>query len=278
MKEDTPDMPDIPPDRGDDLRHLEHMKDADLVLFMAGNQFMVMDELLAAFRQEHEGIERIFCETLPPGLELRQILAGGARFRRQILRGDPDVYTSVTAGAMERLARAGLASEHRVYLHNRIVLMVPEGNPTGIAGVGDLARDDVRISQPGELEDISGHIANMYRATGGEDLVRRILTEKRNDGTTVLTQVHHRETPRRLIDDEADVGPVWATEVVYAQREGLRIEAVEPGEGIDQRDRVNYFVTKLEKAPNPANAETFFDFILSPGAQEIYRRYGFLPR
>jgi ABC-type molybdate transport system substrate-binding protein len=278
MKDDPVDMPAIPPDRGEDLLCLEHMEDADLVLFMAGNQFMVMDELLAAFRREHKVIERIYCETLPPGLELRQILAGGGRYRGRILRGDPDIYTAVTADAMERLARAGLADGHTVYLHNRIVLMVPENNPAGIDGVGDLARDDVRISQPGELEDISGHITNMYRAAGGERLVKRILTEKRKNGTTVLTQVHHRETPRRLIDGEADAGPVWATEVVHAQREGLRVAAVEPGEGIDQRDCVNYFVTKLKKAPNPANAETFFDFILSQGAQEIYRRYGFLPR
>ena len=97
MKEVPVDVPDIPPDRGDDLLYLENIEDADLVLFMAGNQFMVMDELLAAFRQEHEGTERIFCETLPPGLELRQILAGGGRFRGRILRGDPDVYTAVTA-------------------------------------------------------------------------------------------------------------------------------------------------------------------------------------
>jgi hypothetical protein len=78
-------MPDIPPDRGDDLLYLEYIEDADLVLFMAGNQFMVMDELLDVFRQEHKGIEKIFCETLPPGLELRQILAGGGRFRGRFL-------------------------------------------------------------------------------------------------------------------------------------------------------------------------------------------------
>ncbi len=39
--------------------------DADLVLFMAGNQFMVMDELLEEFRSLHPHIKRVFFETLP---------------------------------------------------------------------------------------------------------------------------------------------------------------------------------------------------------------------
>ncbi len=52
---------------------------------------------------------------------------------------------------------------------------------------------------------------------------------------------------------------------------------VEPGEGLDQRDRVNYFITRLTNAPNPVNADKFLNFIKSPQAQEIYRQYGFVP-
>ena len=99
-------QPEIPRNRIDDLHNLEQVEDADLLLFMAGNQFMVMGELVAAFREEHPVVERIFYETLPPGLELQQILAGGARFRDRIIRGDADIYTSVTEEAMLELVRA----------------------------------------------------------------------------------------------------------------------------------------------------------------------------
>lgn len=37
-----------------------------LVIFMGGNQFMVLDELLAAFRNKHPQYQRILVETLPP--------------------------------------------------------------------------------------------------------------------------------------------------------------------------------------------------------------------
>jgi ABC-type molybdate transport system substrate-binding protein len=270
-------QPEIPRNRIDDLHNLEQVEDADLLLFMAGNQFMVMEELVAAFREEHPEVERIFYETLPPGLELQQILAGGARFRDRIIRGDADIYTSVTEEAMLELVRAEFAREYRVYLHNRIVLMVPRGNPARIRSVQDLGRAKVRISQPGHLEDISRHAAAMYRDAGGEALAQRILEEKREEGTTILTVVHHRETPLRLSKGTVDVGPVWATEVVHAREQGYEVKAVEPGPELDQRERVNYYATKLAGSPNLRNAGLFFRFLFSERAREVYRSYGFLP-
>jgi ABC-type molybdate transport system substrate-binding protein len=269
--------PEIPSNRGDDLHNIEIMDEAQLILFMAGNQFMVMEELLDAFRQRHPEVEKIFYETLPPGLELRQILMGGALFQGRTITGRPDIYTSVTEEAMEDLLRGRLISEYHAYLHNRIVLMVPEGNPGGITSVQDLGGDSVRISQPGAMEDITRYIVDMYEYAGGKDLMRRIMEEKRAEGTTILTIVHHRETPLRIRKGTVDVGPVWSTEVVHADREGLRIEVVEPGENLDQRDRVNYFITKLINAPNYENAKKFQSFILSEEAQKIYEHFGFVP-
>ena len=116
----------------------------------------------------------------------------------------------------------------------------------------------------------------MYRLAEGEELVKRIMEEKRAEGTAIYTIVHHRETPLRIRKRTVDVGPVWATEVVNAKREGFNVDAVEPGKEIDQRDRVNYYITKLKNAPNPLNAERFLNFIKSEKAQKIYSN-GFTP-
>ncbi len=269
--------PEIPSDRADDLHNLEILNKAQLVLFMAGNQFMVMDDLIRLFQERHPEVEYIFYETLPPGLELKQILAGGAFFKGEAITGSPDIYTSVTEHAMEKLKSRGCVNDYFIYLHNRLVLMVPEGNPSGIKTVNDLGRGGVRISQPGEMEDITHYIVDMYAKAGGDALVKRIMDEKKAEGTTVLTAVHHRETPSRIEKGAVDVGPVWATEVMNARKNGLKVEAVEPGENLDQRDRVNYFVAKLKNAPNPGNADKFLKFIKSAEAQETYRKYGFVP-
>jgi len=270
-------LPEIPLSRRDDLHNLEYAENADLVLFMAGNQFMVMDELLRQFQQKHPAIKRIFYETLPPGFELKQILAGGAQFGDREITVTPDIYSAVTEEAMKTLAGKGFIEDYCVYLHNRLVLMVPEGNPKGIRTVNDLARDDVRISQPGEMEDIINYITAMYKASGGNALVKRIMQEKREEGTTILTIVHHRETPLRIKKGTVDVGPVWATEVLNARQDGLSVDAIEPGEGLDQHDKVNYFMAKMKHAPNRDHAEMFRSFIKTPEAQNIYRKFGFVP-
>ncbi len=273
-------FPIIPSDREDDLHNLEYTDSADLVLFVAGNQFMVMDELLEAFQKEAPEVKKIFFETLPPGLELKQLLAGGAIFRDKIIDAVPDVYASVSAKAMERLETVGLITkgDYFLYLHNRIVLMVPEGNPAQIRSVSDLGRDEVRISQPNpEYEDIAYYIMDMYRDSGGDQLVHRVMKDKRAKGTTLLTVVHHRETPLRIEKKAVDVGPVWATEIIHAKQCNRAVEMVDPGKELDQRDKINYYICKLKNAPHPANAERFLDFIKSPRAQRIYEKYGFVP-
>ncbi len=276
----TVNLPVIPSDRGDDLHNLEFAESADLVLFVAGNQFMVMKELLQAFQEKHPEVKKIFYETLPPGLELKQILAGGALFGDKVIKVLPDVYGSVTETAMDRLKKAGMVAEQApsLYLHNRIVLMVPHGNPGRIASVADLGRGDIRISQPNpEFEDIAHYIIAMYHQAGGQSLVNRIMEEKRAEGTTILTIVHHRETPLRIKMGTVDVGPVWATEIIHARKTGLAVDVVDPGEDFDQRNEIRYFITPLKNASHLENAEKFLDFIHSTQGQGIYAAHGFVP-
>jgi molybdate transport system substrate-binding protein len=280
VEKTDPTYPVIPPDRGDDLYNLEVADSADLVLFVAGNQFMVMDELVETFRSQYPEVNKIFYETLPPGLELKQILAGGALFKDKLIDVRPDVYASVSEAAMQRLVEKDLISsgDYFLYLHNRIVLMVPKGNPAKIRSVLDLGGSEVRISQPNpKYEDIAFHIMDMYRDAGGEALVRRIMEEKRTEGTTILTTVHHRETPLRIENGEVDVGPVWSTEIKFAQQEKMAVDVVEPGEDLDQREKINYYICSLKGSANPENGAKFLQFIKSSEAQDIYQKYGFIP-
>jgi ABC-type molybdate transport system substrate-binding protein len=273
------DLPVIPADRIDDLQGLEIAEKADLVLFMAGNQFMAMKEIIAEFKAQYPEVKNIFYETLPPGLELKQILAKGALFQKKPLNIYPDIYSSVNQAAMQLLEKAGHMGQngYHLYLHNRLTLMVPRGNPAKITSVVDLARGDVRISQPDpQNEDIAYHIMDMYRQAGGDELLDRIMEKKRAEGTTIFTIVHHRETPLRIAKKTVDVGPVWATEAVHAQSSDLAFEVVEPGADLDQRERIDYYICRLRHAPHPQSAQNFLDFILSERGQRIYKKFGFL--
>ncbi|HXF18056.1 MAG TPA: ABC transporter substrate-binding protein, partial [Burkholderiales bacterium] len=52
------------------------INDPQLVIFFAGNQYMVVHDLLQAFQAVHPEVERIFVETLPPGVLVEQIEQG----------------------------------------------------------------------------------------------------------------------------------------------------------------------------------------------------------
>ena len=273
-------MPVIPAERADDLCNLHLAENCDLALFMAGNQFMVMPDLIAAFQDRHPQIRNIFYETLPPRLELNQILSGGAMFQGRLLDVYPDVYASVNLESMKTLETSGhiRSGDYHIYLHNRLTLITPRGNPAGIHGIADLGREEVRISQPDPMgEDIAHHIMDMYRDAGGDDLVKQIMEVKRSQATTIMTVVHHRETPLRIAKGTVDVGPVWATEALHARSAGLDMEIIEPGAHLDQRDKINYYIGKTANALHETNASCFIDFIFSETAQEIYRKFGFVP-
>ncbi|MDM8517382.1 substrate-binding domain-containing protein [Desulfobacterales bacterium HSG16] len=272
-------FPVIPSNRIDDLCNLDIAGSADLVLFMAGNQFMAMKEIVSEFKKECPEVKKIFYETLPPGMELKQILAKGAIFKGTFLDFYPDIYTAVSEKSMNTLEDTGhiYRGDFKLYLHNRLILLVPEGNPANIRTVEDLGRDDVRISQPDPVnEDIAFYIRDMYRQAGGNDLVTRIMEEKRAEGTAIFTLVHHRETPLRLFKKTVDVGPVWATEAFSAKASGMNFEVIEPGENLDQRNKINYYACRLENAPNPENGQKFFDFLFSDTCCAIYKKYGFV--
>ncbi len=277
---DNGEYPVIPLERGDDLQGMEAADRAGLILFMAGNQFMALPDLVEAFLFENPGADPVAYETLPPGLELAQILAGGARFGERLLTGLPDVYTAVSEEAMQTLIRKGLARDGDpfVYLRNRLGIMVAEGNPKAVRGVRDLGREDVRVSQPDPAgEHIALFIEDMYRLAGGEDLVRAVLRDKVDAGTTLWTTVHHRQTPRRILEGGADAGPVWWTEIQRAGSLGLGLEGIDPGPGLDRREVIAYYATGLIGGPNPENASRFLQFLRSDAAREVFSRHGFLP-
>jgi len=58
-------LPAIPPEREKDLHGLEAEGSADLRIFMAGNQFFLMPELLQAFQAKHPEVKAISYVTLP---------------------------------------------------------------------------------------------------------------------------------------------------------------------------------------------------------------------
>jgi len=72
--------------------------------------------------------------------------AGSSALATQIGNGAPaDVFASADETTLQRLVDAGLLERPVVFATNALAIAVAEGNPEGITGLGDLARDDLVV-------------------------------------------------------------------------------------------------------------------------------------
>ncbi len=253
---------------------------ADLVLYLAGNQFMVMEELIQDFQKQHPEVATVFCETIPPGQIFKgQILQQGEIAGQKIAQ-NPDIFASVNKNHLVQLKGKGLMQDHMIYTHNKLELMVAAGNPKNIKGVEDLGRDDLVQSHPNPLTE------GIFKFYGSEMLKDAGLYDKVTadqkckscwavPGKTWFTSRHHRETPDRIESGEADVGIVWTTEVVHAKAEGRRIDGVGIPAPLNKESKVGYAIGKLKTGRNQENADKYLAYLATDRAQDIYAKYGF---
>jgi ABC-type molybdate transport system substrate-binding protein len=248
---------------------------ADLVVFAGGNQWFAMPELFAAFQRAHPEVRRIFYETLPPGILAQQLDGGALTVGELTLSVRADAFM---AGGHEMDAQraAGTVDEPVTYASNELAILVPAGNPKHVTSLADLGRADVRVAMPNpQTEGVARQIVSAYRKAGGDALVQRIMETKRAAGTTILTSIHHRQTPAWLLQGKADAGPVWLSEALYQERihsglEAVRIPAAENVSGA-------YLAAVVRTAAHVAAAKAFVAFLASQQAQDVYRSYGFAP-
>jgi ABC-type molybdate transport system substrate-binding protein len=254
---------------------------AELVMYLAGNQFMVMEDLIKDFQSKNPDIKTVYVETIPPGQIFKKQLLKQGEIDGQKTAMNPDLFASVNINHLRKLKGKGLMDEHMIYIHNKLELMVAKGNPMAIKGPEDLGRDDIVQSHPNPLTE------GIFKFYGSEMLKDLGLYEKVTggkqckscwavEGRTWFTSRHHRETPYRLENGQADVGIVWTTEVAYAKRQGRPIDGVEIPAPYNKQDKVGYAIGPMLNGRNPSNAKRFLQYLATPDAQGIYAGYGFL--
>ena len=201
--------------------------DAKLVIFIGGNQFFVLPQLITVFKRHHPKLRgHIFYETLPPGVLQKQIAADNAitlgNFTIQI---KPDVYEAGTR-VLHEMEQHGQLNGIVEYATNDLEIMVAAGNPKGIRSLTDLGRPDIRLSMPNpQSEGLAKQIATSLRKEGGEELYQSVYEHKVKDGETVLTEIHHRQTPMRIMNAQADAGSPGVQKCVSSRASGTRFRA-----------------------------------------------------
>jgi len=186
---------------------------------------------------------------------------------QQIIAGAPaDVFLSANRQWATAIETEGLVTANVDLLANRMVLIVPKGNPAGIKVPEDL---------------ISARVGRV--AIAGKNVPAGIYAEQALQN---LKLFDHLENSKRLVRGsnvrvtlayvehaEADVGIVYATDALIAQ------DSVEVASQLDPLlyERIVYPAVMLQRASDQSGARRFFKFLRSSEARAIFERHGFTP-
>ena len=222
-------------------------------------------EAVALFEEQHPGVtvkaspENIVTMT-------KKVLDGKAQ---------PDVFLSMGDLEMDKLEEAGLlVADTRVeYAENALAITVPADNPAGVRSLADLAKPEVKmiaIPKP-EQNAVGKHAKEALENAGLWERVadKVILPQFAADGKDVVAQ-----------------GKVEASIGYYPCVVEVKVPGEQPMESENMPKMVALVPADLYQpfgceaavivgARNPAGGRALIQFLQSPEAQEVYRKWKF---
>ena len=216
---------------------------------VAGPQQVVVSAA-ASLTEAFDELERTY-EDDNPDVDIVLNLGGSQILAGQIVDGAPaDLFASANPQSVRLVADAGLGQGDPIVLAtNRLVIVVPAGNPQGVASLGDLVELDVVL---GAEEVPVGAYAQEALDAAGVTL------------QPVSLEPDTRAVVSRVVQGDADAAIAYATDVVALDAvEGIELPA-------DVQPELTYQVLLLTDG-----AGGFLEFLASTEAQQILRRFGF---
>ena len=198
-------------------------------------------------------------EQLAP--DARFNFAGSDELATQLREGaQADVYAAASPRYPGELHEEGIVDEPIVFATNRLVMVVPAGNPSGIRELDDLAAADVRLVIGGEGVPIGDYTRELLARAGRPDVLERVVSEE-EDVKGVLAKV---------AVGEADAGFVYTTDVRAA---GGDVEGIELPSELQRP--IEYPAAVVREAERGEEAQRFVELLRSPRGRAALRAAGF---
>lgn len=220
--------------------------DSTITVFAAASLTDAFEEIADAF------------EDGEPGVSVRLNLAGSSSLREQVLQGAPaDVVATANPSVMDELVDAGAVDRAEQFAANSLQIVVPRGNPAGVADLDDFADADLLIGLCA-AEVPCGEFARRVLALAG---VEPALDTNEPDVRALLTKVEA---------GELDAAIVYTTDVLAA---GDGVEGIEIPEM--QNAVATYPIAVVSETGDRSMADSFVAFVLGDVGQRILREHGF---
>lgn len=193
--------------------------------------------------------------------DARFSFAGSDELAVQLREGAPaDVYAAASPALPRELAAEGVVEEPVVFATNRLVLLVPRGNPAGIRSVADLAGEGVRLVVGTPGVPVGDYTRRALAELGRLDVLERVVSEE-SDVAGIVGKVAL---------GEADAGFAYASDAAPA---GEDVEVVELPEAA--QPEVEYAIAVVRGSDDRAEGQAFVERVLGPAGREALREAGF---
>ena len=185
---------------------------------------------------------------------------------RQIQEGAPaDLFISADELKMDQLQQRRLivAATRRSILSNTLAIIVPRDSRVKIASPGDLAGDNVRNLALAEPQTVP---AGIY----AKEYLRKLRLWSKIVGKVVPCD-NVRGALAAVESGNAEAGIVYKTDALLSKL--VRIAYEVP---VSVGPEISYPAAIVADSKQQAAARRLLDFLESPPAQDVFRKYGFL--
>lgn len=232
-------------------------KPHEITIFAASSLTDAFTELADAFEAQNEGIEVILN------------FAGSSQLAAQLSEGAlADVFAPANPTQMQTVMNAGRieAGSEKLFVSNRLAVIVPADNPANITAWEDLAQPGVQL-----ILAVEGVPVRQYT----DQIVAALPTDFQAQfyGNLVSEEDNVRRVAAKIALGEADAGTVYTSDVTP----DLASQVLQIPIPDAQNVVATYPIAPLVDAPAPTLAQSFISFVLSDEGQIILSRWGFGP-
>jgi molybdate transport system substrate-binding protein len=188
--------------------------------------------------------------------------AGSDELATQIREGAPvDVYAAASSKYPQELFDEELVEEPVTFASNRLVLIVPAGNPAGIQELADVTEPGTKLVVAAEGVPVGDYTRQVLENLGLTAALDNVVSNE-DDVKGVVGKVTL---------GEADAGFVYATDAALA---GDHVQVIELPEGA--QPPIEYQIAVVAASENKEAAEAFVDEVLGPDGQAALEAAGFV--
>ncbi len=206
----------------------------DITVFAAASLTEAFTAIGHAFHSAH------------PSTHVTFSFGGSSALAQQILNGAPaDVFASASNTNMQQVLEGGTAAKARSFIRNRLIVVMPPGNPAHIRSLADLAKPDVKLAVCQAQVPCGAAAAAVFSAAHVR--IRPVTYEA--DVKSVLTKVEL---------GEVDAGVVYVSDAHSAAKS---VTALAIPRSINAA--TTYPIALLRASTHTKVAQAFINFVLS---------------